>query len=140
MAHFLKREIETLFVHRFSHGTMPFMNVFKNSFHYHALSGINLAYWTYGPWNASGTLSSERPEWYIWACTAVFVYAQISNFSTHITLRNLRPPGTRVRKIPYGYGFGLVSCPNYFFETIAWISICALTKSYAVYDKQNVST
>ncbi|CAG8754552.1 4782_t:CDS:2 [Gigaspora margarita] len=105
MAHFGKREIETLFVHRFSHGTMPFMNVFKNSFHYHALSGINLAYWVYGPWNASGTLSSVREEWFIWTCVAVFVYAQISNFSTHITLRNLRPPGTRVRKIPYGMVF-----------------------------------
>ncbi|RIB05632.1 3-oxo-5-alpha-steroid 4-dehydrogenase-domain-containing protein [Gigaspora rosea] len=133
MTHFGKRELETLFVHRFSHGTMPFMNVFKNSFHYHALSGINLAYWVYGPWNASGTLNSAREEWYIWTCVAVFVYAQISNFSTHITLRNLRPPGTRVRKIPYGYGFELVSCPNYFFETVAWISICALTNSLAAW-------
>ncbi|CAG8469351.1 2429_t:CDS:2 [Dentiscutata heterogama] len=133
MAHFAKRELETLFVHRFSHGTMPFKNVFKNSFHYHALSGANLAYWVYGPWNASGTSGGERNEWYIWACVALFVYAQISNFSTHITLRNLRPPGTRVRKIPYGYGFGLVSCPNYFFEIVAWFSICVLTNSLAAW-------
>ncbi|KAJ1822984.1 3-oxo-5a-steroid 4- dehydrogenase [Coemansia sp. RSA 2671] len=44
MAHFIKRELETAFVHRFSHGTMPLINVFKNSFHYHMLSGLNLAY------------------------------------------------------------------------------------------------
>lgn len=29
MLHFLKREYETLFVHRFSHGTMPFNFVFR---------------------------------------------------------------------------------------------------------------
>ncbi|CAI2174492.1 20717_t:CDS:2 [Funneliformis geosporum] len=131
MAHFIKREIETLFVHRFSHGTMPFTNVFKNSFHYHALSGVNLAYWVYGPWNATGSLDGKREDWLIWTCVGIFVWAQISNFYTHIILRNLRPPGTRVRRIPYGYGFNLVSCPNYLFETIVWLSVCILTKSFA---------
>lgn len=50
---------------------------------------------------------------------------------THITLRNLRPPGTRVRAIPYGYGFDLVSCPNYFFEFLAWSAVCFLTTSWS---------
>ncbi|CAG8542288.1 105_t:CDS:2 [Funneliformis caledonium] len=133
MAHFIKREIETLFVHRFSHGTMPFKNVFKNSFHYHALSGLNLAYWVYGPWNAAGSLDGKREDWLIWTCAGVFAWAQVSNLYTHIILRNLRPPGTRVRRIPYGYGFNLVSCPNYFFETIVWLSVCILTKSFAAW-------
>ena len=31
MLHFVKRELETLFVHRFSHGTMPFSFVFRKS-------------------------------------------------------------------------------------------------------------
>ena len=47
--HFLKRELETLFVHRFSLATMPFLNVFKNSAHYWLFSGVLIAYFTYSP-------------------------------------------------------------------------------------------
>ena len=34
MLHYLKREYETLFVHRFGNGTMPLRNLFKNSSYY----------------------------------------------------------------------------------------------------------
>ena len=30
-----------------------------------------------------------------------------------------------------GYGFNLVSCPNYLFETVAWTAITVMTGSYA---------
>ncbi|ORX59836.1 hypothetical protein DM01DRAFT_1318034 [Hesseltinella vesiculosa] len=133
MLHFLKREFETVFVHRFSHGTMPFFNVFKNSAHYWFLSGFNLAYWVYGPWFAQGQKLSVRSDVWIYGCVAVWAWAELSNLITHITLRNLRPAGSRERKIPYGYGFDLVSVPNYFFEFIAWTSFCFLTTSWSAF-------
>ena len=43
---------------------------------------------------------------------------------THIVLKNLRAPGTTERKIPHGWGFGLVSSANYFWESCAWIVFC----------------
>jgi hypothetical protein len=61
----------------------------------------------------------------------VLQVCQLMNLSAHWTLNNLRPAGTKLRKIPYGPGFGLVSFPNYFFETLGWTVVTAMTGSYA---------
>ncbi|KAH7928117.1 hypothetical protein BV22DRAFT_1059711 [Leucogyrophana mollusca] len=144
MLHFAKRELETLFVHRFSHGTMPLMNIFKNSAHYHLLSGFALAFAIYSPTYGAtspyirGTVRND--PLFIWAGAAVFLFAELSNLAVHITLRNLRPVGTKKRAIPYGYGFSLVSTPNYFFEFLAWLTVASLTGSYVAWIFLGVST
>jgi very-long-chain enoyl-CoA reductase len=135
LLHFLKREAETIFVHRFSHATMPFRNIFKNSAHYHLLSGLLLAYSVYSPpFSATSPYirhtARDNPTW-LNGYFAVWLFAELSNLYTHLTLRNLRPEGTTKRGIPYGYGFDLVSCPNYFFEICSWVAITFMTGSYA---------
>jgi len=144
IVHFAKRELETVFVHRFSHATMPLRNIFKNSFHYHILSGLFLAYPLYSPTYAAnspyirGTLRSN-PQ-FLWGWAGVWLLAELSNLSTHVTLRNLRPPGTKKRAIPHGYGFGLISCPNYFFESVAWAVVAKMSGSWAAWLFWAVST
>lgn len=52
-----------------------------------------------------------------------------SNLSTHLTLRSLRPAGSKKRVLPKGYGFNLVAVPNYLFESLEWIAFTLMTGS-----------
>ncbi|CAO1630287.1 unnamed protein product [Sympodiomycopsis kandeliae] len=133
LAHYVKREIETVFVHRFSSGTMPLFNIFKNSAHYWILSGALLAGAIYRPGLGQSALANsiQASPVYLTACAVVWTLAEVGNLQCHLILRNLRSPGTRERKIPRGFAFEYVSCPNYFFETIAWVAFTALTLSPA---------
>lgn len=129
--HFVKREFETFFIHKFSLSTMPILNVFKNSFHYWFFSGVFAAYWIYSPssWTA---LSGPLMNYINIVGVVLYVFGEISNFHTHITLSKLRTTGGTERGIPRGYGFDLVTCPNYLFETIAWIGVLLVTKSSTI--------
>ncbi|KAJ9623628.1 3-oxo-5a-steroid 4- dehydrogenase [Taxawa tesnikishii (nom. ined.)] len=124
--HFLKREYETLFVHRFSNATMPARNIFKNSAHYWILAGANIAYWCYSP--TAPTAQHSNPL-ITYPGITLFYIGELGNLSTHYTLRGLRSTGGTERGIPKGLGFDLVTCPNYMFETIAWIGIWLVTWS-----------
>lgn len=55
--HFLKREYESIFIHRFSSSTMPLSNLFRNSLHYFVLAGLLIGYNLYTPNFTSPNLS-----------------------------------------------------------------------------------
>lgn len=130
MAHYLKRELETLFVHRFSHATMPFFNVFKNCGHYWGLSGLLLAVPLYGPWYSLRALRGtiQAKDEFLYPLVSVFLFSEVSNLVCHLILRSLRPANDlKKRQIPSGYAFNKITCPNYFFECLAWLSFTVLT-------------
>jgi very-long-chain enoyl-CoA reductase len=124
--HFTKRELETLFIHRFSSATMPSFNIIKNSAHYWLLSGLNMAYWIYLP---SAPAAQESNPYITYAGLALFAVGEVGNLLDHITLRNLRSAGGTERGIPQGLGFNWVTCPNYMFEVVAWIGMAMVSWS-----------
>ena len=127
--HFLKRELETLFVHRFSLATMPFLNVFKNSAHYWLFSGVLIAYFTYSP--NSPTAKTDASPLLTYSAVALYVFSELANLSTHLSLRALRRPGSTDRGVPRGLGFDWVTCPNYTFESMAWIAVLLVNRHWS---------
>ena len=126
LLHFIKRELETIFLHRFSSATMPLSNLFKNSAHYWLLAGVNMGFWIY---RLDSPIAKFSDPFITYASLSLYILGELGNFSAHLTLRNLRAQGTTQRGIPGGGAFEIVTCPNYMWETIAWIGILGVTRS-----------
>lgn len=126
-AHYAKRLLETLFVHRFSHGTMPLRNLFRNCAYYW-LFALYVAYHINHP------LYTPPCDTCFYVGLAGFIVCELGNLSIHILLKNLRPPGTKVRRLPVPDGnpfsllFNYVSCPNYTYEFGSWLFFTLMTK------------
>eukprot|EP00162_Nutomonas_longa_P017657 comp24285_c0_seq1/m.60074 comp24285_c0_seq1/g.60074 ORF comp24285_c0_seq1/g.60074 comp24285_c0_seq1/m.60074 type:complete len:146 (+) comp24285_c0_seq1:1-438(+) len=101
---------------------MPLLNLFKNCWYYWFFGG-SMGYVINNPKFTETSLEVA------YVGLAIFTLAELGNFYVHVSLRNLRPPGSKERKIPYGWPFALVSCPNYTFEVIAWIGFNVLAFS-----------
>ncbi len=117
-----------MFVHRFSNATMPAFNIFKNSAHYWLLSGFLIAYFTYSPTSITASASSPLLTY---TGLALYVIGELGNLNTHLVLRSLRSEGGTERGVPKGIGFDWVTCPNYMFESLAWLGILMINKSWS---------
>jgi very-long-chain enoyl-CoA reductase len=126
VSHFIKRELETLFVHRFSAATMPAANVMWNSAHYWIPAGLLAALEIYSPWSLAARPVIPAMNW---VGVALYLFGQIANFRVHLYLKSLRKPGETEKRLPVGHGFGLVTCPNYMFEVIAWLGAILVCRS-----------
>nr|CAG4649483.1 EOG090X097L [Scapholeberis mucronata]SVE93728.1 EOG090X097L [Scapholeberis mucronata] len=127
ISHYAKRILETLFVHRFSHATMPLRNLFRNSAYY----WIFAAYVAYHINHPLYTAPCQMQSYIAFGC---WTFCELGNFSIHWALRNLRPAGSKERRIPrptkdpLTYLFNLVSCPNYTYEVGGWVAFTIMTQ------------
>ncbi|KAA0197454.1 Synaptic glycoprotein SC2, partial [Fasciolopsis buskii] len=128
--HYTKRILETLFVHRFSHATMPLFNVFRNCGYYFGFAFF-VSYFVNHPLYTFPTFGCAQVLFGL----GLFLVSEWANFTCHLTLKNLRPPNSTIRRIPEpmpGYlftrMFKLVVCPHYLFESLAWVGFSVMTQ------------
>nr|ACO10552.1 Synaptic glycoprotein SC2 [Caligus rogercresseyi] len=125
--HYLKRLFETVFIHRFSNSTMPVSNLFKNCSYYWGFAA-------YVAYHVNHPLFTAPGNTQVYSALAAFLMCEFGNLSIHLALRNLRPAGSTVRKIPFPTSnpftslFSFVSCPNYTYEIGSWIAFSVMTQ------------
>lgn len=128
IAHFVKRELETFFVHKFSRATMPLGNLFKNSMYYWGFAlavGFPLCHPAY-------TAPANQTQVLIGA--AIMMVAELVNLAVHLQLSGMRSSeGSEDRKPPGGPLFSLVSCPNYTAEVLSWVGFSIMTQIALAY-------
>ncbi|XP_027860627.1 very-long-chain enoyl-CoA reductase isoform X1 [Xiphophorus couchianus] len=131
--HYVKRLMETIFVHRFSHGTMPLRTIVKNCAYYWGFSAW-LAYYINHPLYTPPSYGELQVKYAL----LTFAMCEVGNLSIHMSLRNLRTEGFRVRRFPtptknpFTWLFFFVSCPNYTYEVGAWLSFTVMTQCLPV--------
>ncbi|XP_016886940.1 very-long-chain enoyl-CoA reductase isoform X2 [Cynoglossus semilaevis] len=131
--HYMKRLMETIFVHRFSHGTMPLRKIVRNCAYYWGFSAW-LAYYINHPLYTPPSYGELQVN----CAIVVFVICELGNFSIHLTLNDLRGDGARCKSYPvptrnpFTWLFLFVSCPNYTYEVGAWVSFSVMTQSLPV--------
>jgi very-long-chain enoyl-CoA reductase len=125
--HYLKRLYESIFVHRFSHATMPWRGVVKNCVHYGGVGGVWMAWTVYWRMAGKGELDALSK-----LAIVGFIGCELGNLYSHLKLRWLRPNGSTKRAIPTGFPFTHVSCPNYLFELMAWICVAVVIRGCVV--------
>ncbi|KAM3915699.1 very-long-chain enoyl-CoA reductase-like [Leptodactylus fuscus] len=131
--HYIKKLIETIFVHRFSHGTLPLKSIVKNCIFYWGLSAY-FAYFINHPLYTPPSYGRTQ----IALSFFLYVICEAGNFTIHVVLNNMKTDGSRTRRYPlptrnpFTWLFFFVSCPNYTYEVGTWISFTTMTQCLPV--------
>ena len=123
-AHFVRRSLESAFVHRYSKRSISAADSLTEY----------LYYWGFAAWIAwSLTAAAQRaPAFPLQVLgLALFVAAEAGNARAHVMLRDLRSEHGSEKRIPRGFLFESLSCPHYFCEIVAWVGFNLVTGTLA---------
>ena len=124
--HFVKRELETLFLHKFSKPSVPLSVIVRNSVYYWGIA-VLLAYFICAPGSQAVTSMAVTQ-----VCAAGMAVCQLGNFAVHLWFAMQRKGDKDAsRPIPAGPLF-FVSCPNYFFEVVNWVFFAVMVNNHPV--------
>lgn len=114
-AHFLKRLMESWFLHKYSGPMNPFVAIAIAGFY--SLTTFFPAYINREPLSGINSL--------ILVGIVVFLIGETLNFVHHKILADLRTTSMDYM-IPRGGFFNAVACPHYLFELVSWFGMCLI--------------
>uniref|UniRef100_A0A672SE18 Very-long-chain enoyl-CoA reductase-like n=1 Tax=Sinocyclocheilus grahami TaxID=75366 RepID=A0A672SE18_SINGR len=127
--HYSKRLFETIFVHRFSNGTMPLRAIVRNCAYYWGFAAW-LAYYINHPLYTPPSYGEMQVNYAL----IIFVLCEAGNFSIHWSLNSIKCEGAKCSRFPnpsknpFTWLFFFVSCPNYTYEVGAWVGLSIMTQ------------
>nr|XP_043614352.1 steroid 5-alpha-reductase DET2-like [Erigeron canadensis] len=120
--HFFKRDLEVLFVHKYSGGIILGSIIVVSGCYLSAAAGlITIHYLTLGQPEPSVDLK------YIGLIT--YIVGILGNFYHHKLLSELRKNNEKEYKIPQGGLFNLVICPHYLFEITIFVGLSFISQT-----------
>jgi very-long-chain enoyl-CoA reductase len=121
-AHYAKRILETLFVHHFSHATMPIFNLFRNCAYYWTFAAC-MSYFINHP------LYTPVGDAQMKIGFAFSALMQLGNLHCHVYQASLRKDGSKDYKEPKKGLFAFVTCANYACEIYNWVGFNVATQT-----------
>nr|XP_043615464.1 3-oxo-5-alpha-steroid 4-dehydrogenase 2-like [Erigeron canadensis] len=120
--HFFKRDLEVLFVHKYSGGIILGSVILISGFYLSMAAGlITVHYLTLGLPEPSVDLK--------YIGLIIYIVGILGNFYHHNLLSDLRKNNEKEYKIPQGGLFNLVICPHYMFEIAIFVGISFISQT-----------
>jgi very-long-chain enoyl-CoA reductase len=125
VVHFLKRDLEVLFVHSYS-STMEISATFICVVY--ALSAALICHQQAAVDHYDGGVLGDVCGGPVVTGCTLFLLGELGNLYHHCLLTELRKRGEKSYVIPTGAMFDLVTMPHYFCEIVAWFGIAVVTQ------------